>query len=789
MCADLTNGFKVIARAQAQDGNPLQTGGQRNACTHRLRALHVAVCGLLGSGLTQGAGTEPATSDVAMETVVVREFRGRQMDSARYNRELLETPRLVTILPKDLLEEQDVNSLKDAMRNIPGISLQAGEGNPPAGDQLKIRGYNARDDINVNGARDIGNYFRDPFYVDQIEVVKGPNSVYSGRGSAGGTINFVTRKPHDTDSARIEGSAGTDSIQRLTLDYNKSVNENSAVRVNLLGHRSDTPGRDIAEEERYGFYGAYTWGFTGPTRVTLDYMYLRQNDLPDGGLPADRDYRAGAGIGEVPPRLDFDNFYGHLDDYKDVAANLVGLVVEHGFEYGLVVRNQLRYSTVDNDSVTSSARFSTSAGTANDGSVCGNVFFTTVCARGDTKPRDQQDDGLNNQTDLIFSFGTGVLEHDLVVGSELSSYSYENRRRPDTNGPTTSLFEPLPRRLADYPDRVPAYDGTRYRFETEGLGLYLLDTIAVSDNWDIHAGVRWDTVDAKASEKGRENLRCNANGAFNAAGAFACTNDQIERDDSEVSHSAGVVYKLRENGTLYASFGNAFSLSGNFDRNQVQLAGGANARVASARTFDTPAEETKAFEIGTKWVLGESLDVSAAFFRTETTNGRFPAQASGDLAVLDTDYHIDGFEFLTAGRLTERWLLYSGYTWLDSEVTDSPSRSFAQGQRLGGTPEHSFNVFTTYDFIPRLTLGFGMQHVTKQFSGVQAVEAGTLRVRIPGYTIVDLYSTYRITPEASLRLNVYNTFDKKHISQLAEGGGQAIPGLQRHAVLTLRYDF
>ena len=194
---------------------------------HSPKPIALAVALALGSLANANAQENAQT----LPDVDVIDFRGEQMDSIKYTRPLQETPRIITVLPQDLLEEQNVTSLNEALRNIPGISLQAGEGNPPGGDQLKIRGFNARDDINVNGMRDIGNYFRDPFFIEQLEVVKGPNSAFSGRGSAGGTINFVTKKPLSVDFNRAEVSVGTDSFFRTTLDMNRVLDDDEALRI------------------------------------------------------------------------------------------------------------------------------------------------------------------------------------------------------------------------------------------------------------------------------------------------------------------------------------------------------------------------------------------------------------------------------------------------------------------------------------------------------------------------------------------------------------------------------
>jgi len=738
--------------AESRTLDPVQRSGLQR------HALGLAVMGLIGASAAHAQTAATAVgAERTLEEVRVIDFRGEQVDSIKYTRELKDTPRIITVLPDDLLEEQNVTSLKDAMRNIPGISLQAGEGNPPGGDQLKIRGFNARDDINVNGVRDLGNYFRDPFYVEQLEVVKGPNSAFSGRGSAGGTINFVTKKPQPQAFSRAEVSLGTDSYRRATVDLNRPLDDNSGVRLNLMAHDADIPGRDIAHEQRYGLYGAYTWGFTGKTRITAEVLHMRQDDLPDAGLPLDRD-QPGAnanGTGRLPPGLPFSNFYGHVDDYKDVSVNQVGLSVQHAFDGGVVLKNQTRFSQVDNDSVTSSPRIR-------------NITpgFQGSQVRGDLKPRDQKDSGVSNQTDVLLSFNTGSIAHDLVTGVEVGRFTYKNTRRPDVNGPLTDLYNPSTRNRPASP-----YDGTVHSFRTEEFAVYALDTLKLSPQWELNAGVRWDQVKARAWESGKAD------------------NVDLSRTDSTTSYSLGLVYKLDPKTSLYASVGSAFEISGNFDRNQVQLAGGADARVASASTFNIEPEKTTAFELGAKWELGSDLDLNAAVFRTNKSNARFPGQAGGDNTILDSKLRIQGFELLAAGRITPAWRLYSGYAFLDSKVLDAPSRPFAIGQELGGTPKHSFNIFTTYDLSPQWTLGGGLQYVAKQTSGVQATADGTLKIAIPSYAVADIYATYRFTSKTQLRLNLYNAFDKQYLSQVAEGGAQGIPGKGRQLIATLRHDF
>ncbi|MCC5873976.1 MAG: TonB-dependent receptor [Gammaproteobacteria bacterium] len=760
--------------------------------------MGLAISGLLGTGLAHSTAAlaEGTGSDARddMELIEVREFRGERMNSSRYTRSLLDTPRIITVLPKDLLEEQNVTSLRDAMRNIPGISLQAGEGNPPGGDQLKIRGFNARDDINVNGIRDLGNYFRDPFYVDQLEVVKGPNSTFSGRGSAGGTINFVTKQPMMQPFNRVEASAGTDDYVRATVDINQPINDNSALRINLMGHSADIPGRDIVNDKRWGLFGVYTWGFSGDTLVSVDWLHTRQDNIEDKGLPFDREgfsgpkslcdqpdnpqfgrvgnQRCGDGFAtqKLPPEVGFSDFFGHVDDYQKIDVDVANLVVEHAFSDNVILRNSFRYSVVRNDSMTSSPRIKVPE------AFWGSGDFSGALVQGDLKPRDQKDEGYFNQTDLALSFDTGGISHDVVAGMEFGRFTYENRRRPDVNGPRTGLLNPGPRvrPAAPYATVADPNESTLHAFETEELAFFILNTIGFSSAWELNLGLRWDRVEAKAREEGRPDAL------------------SLSRTDKEWSYSVGLVYKPVSNASLYAATGSAFEVSGNFDRNQIQLAGGAGNRITTPALFNVDPEETQAYEFGAKWQVLAGLDVNAAVFRTDKTKARLPGLGSDDPSVLDTKQRIDGFEVLVAGQVTPEWRLYGGYTYLDSKVRSSAAFPQLEGQGLGGTPKHSFNVFTTYDITPRFSFGGGLQYVDDQTSAPEPILDPVQRrqnVSIGSYTVVDLYSIYRFNENAQVRINAFNIFDKNYISQMAEGGAQGIPGSGRQLIATLRYDF
>lgn len=752
----------------------------------------VGACVMAAASVAAQAQASESEAVPELNTLYVEGFRGEAVDSVKYQRNLQETPRIITILPSDLLEEQNVTELRDALRNVSGVSLQAGEGNPPGGDQLKIRGFNARDDINVDGSRDLGNYFRDPFYVDQIEVIKGPNSAFSGRGSAGGTINFVTKKPMMEDRNRVEVSVGTDELLRTTADLNRRVDANSAVRFNLMTHSQDVPGRDVVNQDRHGFFTSYVWGLQGNTQIEVDYLHTRQNNIEDKGLPFDREgfsgdtseltenngsrtpggQRAGDGYytGSLPPGIDFSNYYGHADDYQKIDVDQLGLAIEHSFSSQTALRNQLRISRVKNDSITSSPRLIVPE------DAWGSGDWSQVQVRGDLKPRDQTDESYFNQTDLITSFDTGGLSHDLVLGMEVGYVDIENKRRPDVKGPATSLYSPELRARPSAP-----YDGTRHRLESEQVGLYALDTIALSPKWDLHAGVRWGYVKSTATDYGWDDPI-----------------GPVSRTDREWSGNLGLVYKPTSDVSYYVSVGTSFDVTGTFDRGLVQLAGGGSALsdpqnredIIDEDAFNTDPEKTVAYEVGAKWSVAENLLLNAALFRTDKTNARTPAAGGGDLLdVLDGKQRVQGFEVGASGSLTQDWELYTSYTFLDSEVRRS-NNPWEEGSRLGGTPKHTFNAWTTYDLSPKWSIGGGMEYVDDQVNNV-ASEPGARRrqIEVDSYAVFHASTTYRFSQELQVRLNAFNLADKEYISQVAEGGSQGIPGPGRHLIATVRYDF
>lgn len=696
------------------------------------------------------------------EMVVTGRYLADSLTREETDLPLLDTPQSVTVVEDDLMAEQGRRTLRDAIRNVTGISFQAGEGNPPGGsDAFNVRGFSARDDIFVDGIRDPGNYFRDPFYAERIEVTKGPASAFAGRGNVGGTVNIVTRQPLLTPHYRAELGAGTDNFFRGTFDVNTVLDQGSgiALRVNGLGHSADEPGRDQVYNRRWAIAPSIGFGIGGDTSLLINYLHLQQDDLPDAGLPNGRNLSlAGSGFEGRTAPVDRNNFYGYSTDYREVETNSVTATVDHRFSDTLSLRSIARYARVHNDQLISSPRFVGNVTTLN----------AATLAVGNRKPRDQVDELLTTQTSLTASFNTGGLAHRLVFGAEYSRETSENRRRLDANGPNLNLFDPAFLAAPDIP-----YNGTRARLDVDTLSFYLFDTIEIGERFILVGGLRHDTVDTRA--RGFDD---------NAIAPGFVTD--LSRQDDALSGNAAFVFKPTPSSSLYLAYGTAFEPSGAAE--VVQLAGGNNNAPVTAANFNVPPETSQAFEAGGRIALmDDMLNLSAAVFQITRDNARTPGVNPGDPAVvLDGEQRVRGFELQAVGRLTPRLNIFAGYTYLDGEVTRS-NRAFELGQRLDGTPEHSATLWTSYAITDAFLLGGGLQHVSSRTSDIRQSATANITITTPAYTVFDAFAEYQITEEIGLRVNVYNIADETYFYSIASG--QSIPAAGRSATATLTLAF
>jgi len=747
---------------QTPRGNKLKSGRSKRPSVATMALVNAIM--LTGAAQAQ-TNTPPVkagsstNAPVKMQDVVItaekvqdeHSYKPETLSSPKYVVPLRDVPQTVTVIPRAVFEDQGATSLRDVLRNVTGISMQAGEGGTPAGDQMSIRGYSARTDMYVDGVRDFGGYSRDPFNLEQVEVSKGPSSAYGGRGSTGGTINMVSKAPQLAPSYAGSVGFGTDNFKRTTVDLNQPLEgtgfEGVALRLNGMWHDADVPGRDEVTNSRWGVAPSLAFGLGTPTRLTLSYFHMDQDNMPDYGIPWVAAPNATlADIVDQPAPVDYSNFYGlTARDYERVRNDLGTALLEHDFSDSLRLRNTFRYGVTVRDSVITAPRFEDI-----DLVTPGNQYGTSI-RRTDMKSRDQKDQIIANQTDFNFDFETGPLEHALVTGLEFSREEEINYNRTDAGvQPPTDLFNPNPN--DPYVGGVTR-DGTFTQTKATSFGVYAFDTLKFNEKWQLTGGLRGDYFSVDYTPRA-------------TPGATA-----LSRSDTMVSWRSALVYKPRENGSIYFGYGTSFNPSAE----GLTLGTGANNNVS------VDPEKSQSFELGTKWDLfKERLSLSGALFRTDKTNARTPDATDPTITTISGEQYVQGIELGASGRITDEWSLFAGYAYMQSEITKSNTAG-EQGNHVSNAPQQSFNLWTTYRLPWRVELGGGAQYVGSRFSN----DANTRTA--PGYWLMNASVGYEVTKNFNLRLNVYNLADQEYIGSV--GGGHFIPGEGRSAMLTANFKF
>lgn len=677
------------------------------------------------------------------------------LSSPKYTEPLRDIPQTITVVPQEIIQQQNATSLRDVLRNVPGISMQAGEGGGGLpGDNLSIRGFNSRSDLFIDGVRDFGAYSRDPYNTEQIEVTKGPTSATSGRGATGGSINLVTKRPRLTPLYGGSLGFGTADFKRATLDVNQPLKDlgldTGAVRLNALWHDAGVPGRDVLEEKRWAVNPSLAFGLGTPTRLVLDYQHMEQDNIPSYGIPwvpaGNTNAILARYVNQAPP-VDFSNFYGIEGyDFEDIRNDIVTALLEHDFSDSLRLRNLSRYGDTYRRHAITAPRFADL-----DPATAGSQTDTMLNRQ--LQQRQLEHAVFANVTDANFDFDTGPVSHALVAGFEVSHEDQDNVNSAQTaNQPLTDIFNPTPNDAPFGP--LPGITGVPNEATALTLAPYVFDTLKFAERWQLSGGLRWDHVESDY-----------------ASGATA-----FDRTDDMLSWRAGLTFKPRENGSLYFGYGTSFTPA---------IAAGNTGLVLTANDVTLDPEETRSFELGTKWdFFNERLSLTAALFRTEKTNARTAGVNPGDPPlVLDGEQMVQGVELGFAGRLTEEWQVFGGYAYMESEIKESGTPTEV-GAAFGNTPEHSFSLWTTYDLPWNLQVGFGGQYVGERFNN----QSGNANVRVaPDYWLFDATLGYQVTKNVSLRLNVYNLADEQYIDRV--GGGHFIPGAGRSATLTASFLF
>ncbi len=713
---------------------PLESPGVSSVCTVE-SALKQLLSGTGAGSRFTAADTVVIDIEAVLTTIQVTETASQlETSSPKYSAPLRDTPQTVTVVPKAIMEQQAATTLRDALRNVAGISLAAGEGGAQ-GDNLTIRGFSARNDLFIDGMRDFGSYYRDPYNIEEVQVLQGPSSVTFGRGSTGGVVNQSSKSPMSRKLIGGDLQFGTDRTRRATLDLNQPTDglaAGSAFRLNLMGHENDVAGRDGAHNRRYGIAPSMAFGLG--TATTWNFSYVRQgaDDTPDYGIPW---------LFNSPAPVNRRNYYGFPDDnYLRTTAGIGTARVEHMFNPNATLRNQLRYASYDRQVRITEGRV-----------VAGVTAATPLPAV--TVNRNQIDVSsketmLMNQTDGSLLFKTGPLHHTLVSGVELSRETSSPLRHAWSGVPGTSLLNPDP----SQPFAGTSAISSQVKTDATSVAGYFLDTVRISEKLEVAGGLRWDRFNADYRQ-------------------MVGNVSSFHRIDRMASWRAGVVYKPSQNGSVYVNASTSFNPS-------------AESLSLSASTANLPPEKNRTYEAGTKWDLHAGrLSLRGAIFRTGKLNAREPDPNNSLLNVLAGSQRVDGVQGEVTGHLTRRWDVLTGYAWLDARVMSSNYYPAAIGAMLANVPRNTFNFWSTWRLPKRWDLGAGTNFVgTRTASSTAPFDPVTGLVKqAPGYWVFNAMIRHPLTEHVELQANLNNLtnryyYDLLHPGHIVVGPGRSVLG-------------
>lgn len=682
--------------------------------------------------------------------------------SPKFTQEMVNTPKTINVVNEQVLEDQGVTSLEDALRNVSGVSTfgagEGGGGNVNTSDNVTIRGFDANGSIYSDGIRDVAGYSRDTFNTEQIEVAKGANGSVYGKGSAGGSVNLVSKSAHlRGDKNSVSGSYDEGDTKRLTGDFNKVLSDDSAVRVNLMTEQGGDYWDNGEEEYKsLGIAPSYFQQINESTDVTFNMLYLNQDNTPVIGLPFITDQVSevsGIRPGTLPEEY-WDNYYGVKGrDFEKVDALTFTAIVNHKLDDAWNLRSQTRYGETETKAIIHRP-WPESSGPRGEQVYSGNYGLVFP------KTNFSENELLVTQLDFIGEKYTGKIRHDIVVGAE--AYR-ENQKTPkvDLSGYSYSKesYDPI------NPGEIRAtgrysIDGYSKDATATGLAVYLNDTATLNEHWQISAGVRAENYDIDADQSvGRGD---------------SATMVSAKSDATLFSWNAAVNYKPASNGSIYLAIANNEEPNGN----NLSLNGRSAEQVAEYTSLD-PLESTTT-ELGTKWELfDQRLLLSAAIFETS----KDVYDTVDEQLTTSGEQQSKGFELSATGQITDAIAVTASYTRQDAEVKENYSNPDAEGNGLTAAPEDSAALWMTYAQGP-LTIGAGAEYQ----SGNDFWRRNRVYFTTGGVTLVNAMASYAFTDNLTAQLNVSNVTDERYATDYS-AKGHFKPGNPRNAKLTVKYDF
>lgn len=699
-------------------------------------------------------------------------YKAKISGDKRHIKPLSETPQTISVLTQTQIKESGDTDLRDVLAAQPGISLGTGENGNAFGDRYVIRGHEARSDVFVDGLRDPGMTTRESFAVEQIEITKGPSSTFAGRGSSGGAINSITKQASsEYDFTKAEGALGTDSYQRYSIDTNKRISDDLAVRANVLFSAEDVPDREPADKERQGIALSGAYQATAKLNLVADYYYLNAEDDPDLGTYIDS--TTGKPVDDIAV---------YLQDQDFVDSEVEAFTFRAGYDINenLRIENATRYGTTDNGYVTTGARGTNRD--ASDPDAPGADTYSLSTHQG-----WQEVEYFVNQLNLFADTELAGKTHQLVISAEYSELNVSNGVYDVTNNGTTNCVTAgrrgasagfcglnasgkLVANINNLLQRDISKAGKDSDYNVDTLSLSIMDTVEITKDLSVFAGVRLDDFDYSNDVVGR--------------GATEATNWSYS--DTLWNGHVGVVYNINDAGNVYFTYSTAANINGG--ESDVGGTCGYGGLCGSVDIVDqSEPEQVENIELGTKWELyDDKLLATAAIFQI-TKDDVMEGADYETTGTLNTGKHrVKGLEIGLTGNLTDKLSTQFGASVMDSEILKA-FNSDDIGGRLANFADNSLFLQLRYQATPAFSFGATATYSSEVYAGQPDSAAGDYEV--PSYTVYDLFANYAFSEKLTARINIGNITDEDYYLAAYRSGAFTYIGDARNAQITLSYEF
>lgn len=682
--------------------------------------------------------------------------------------DVMHTPQNINVVPQKILQEQNIKSLDEALKNVPGVTSSAGEGRGGmSGNQFLIRGFQAQNDIYEDGLRDFGVYSRDSFNYDSVVVIKGPSSSVFGNGTTGGAINVITKKPIFTDRYEVNFTGGNGDYYRGTIDLNKEINDHIAVRLVGVGNSNNVVGRDHIYSKRWGLAPSVTFKFNEKINYVVQFMHQQDDSVPDYGIPT----LIKPGNSVAKPMSEYgvkrSNWYGRKEIDRDQTQDnqLTGRLT-YDVTPDIVIHNDTRYGNY-------SRYFAVTRPRCNNRPTCSGLFFSdnpgaAMMNTDGPSPYNQNTWSFQNVLSTVANFETWKFKHQLTAGvdfvyaSEHREYGEFSRSFPDNNVLNPSPNLPFDVTVLPGNPHSTTGDPSIRKGNTRDVGVFIYDQIWFTDQWSVKGGVRYDNWRAK----------------YNSEGGNAYTANNMKTNDNTVNPTVSLMFNPDDNQMYYFTWAMSTTPLGMYLTNSYSP-------MQDGEKGMKP-EKSRLYELGGKWsLMDKRLGLTASLFRLEKNNQLVSDPLDGSITSSGDQVYNEGIELGISGNIMPHWDVYGGFAAYHSKVTDSQTKGM-KGNRVQYVPTQQGSLWTTYEIMPNTPYNLQLGGGVTWRGSVWLETVGSSRApkgKAPANISVDLMLSHKFDEHWKFAFNMYNATNRLNYDSLFTN--RAVPSAGRAFLFSL----